>query len=69
MSKYQKLWEYVAQENKTELLLSFAEIEKLLSFPIDHSFLSFKKELLPMGFEVKKISMKEKTVKFIKSET
>lgn len=69
MSKYQKLWEYVAQENKAELLLSFAEIEKLLSFPIDHSFLSFKKELLPMGFEVKKISMKEKTAKFIKSET
>lgn len=54
MSKYQKLWEYVAAENREELLLSFEEIEKLLGFPIDHSFLSFKKELLPFGFEVKK---------------
>ncbi len=68
MSKYQKLWEYVAAENREELLLSFEEIEKLLGFPIDHSFLSFKKELLPFGFEVKKISMKEKTVRFIKTE-
>lgn len=68
MSRYQKLWEYVASENREELLLSFEEIEKLLGFPIDHSFLSFKKELLPFGFEVKKISMKEKTVRFIKTE-
>lgn len=68
MSKYQKLWEHVAAENREELLLSFEEIEKLLGFPIDHSFLSFKKELLPFGFEVKKISMKEKTVRFIKTE-
>ncbi len=66
MSKYLKLWERVAAENREELLLSFEEIEKLLGFPIDHSFLSFKKELLPLGFEVKKISMKEKTVRFIK---
>ena len=68
MNKFQKLWEYVASENREELLLSFEEIEKLLGFPIDHSFLSFKKELLPFGFEVKKISMKEKTVRFIKTE-
>ena len=68
MSKFQKLWEYVASENREELLLSFEEIEKLLGFPIDHSFLSFKKELLLFGFEVKKISMKEKTVRFIKTE-
>ncbi len=68
MSKYLKLWEHIVSENREELLLSFEEIEKLLGFPIDHSFLSFKKELLPFGFEVKKISMKEKTVKFIKTE-
>ena len=68
MNKFQKLWEYVASENREELLLSFEEIEKLLGFPIDHSFLSFKKELLPFGFEVIKISMKEKTVRFIKTE-
>lgn len=67
MSRYQKLWEYVAAENREELLLSFEEIEKLLGFPIDHSFLSFKKELLPFGFEVKKISMKEKNGEIYKN--
>lgn len=68
MSKYNALWEHVERENKKELSLTFEEIEGLLGFPIDHSFLKNKKELLPLGFEVKKISMKEKTVKFIKKE-
>lgn len=66
MSKYQKLWEYVKAENKNELTLPFEKIEEVLGFPIDHSFLTFKKELLAFGFEVSKISMKDKTVKFIK---
>lgn len=66
MSKYQKLWEFVKTENKNELTLSFEKIEEVLGFPIDHGFLTFKKELLPFGFEVSKISMKDKKVKFIK---
>lgn len=66
MSKYEKLWEYVVTQNEEELLLSFEKIAEILTFPIDHSFLSYKKELLPLGFEVKKISMKEKTVRFLK---
>lgn len=66
MSKYEILWEYVVIQNEEELLLSFEKIEEILTFPIDHSFLSYKKELLPLGFEVKKISMKEKTVRFLK---
>lgn len=66
MSKYEKLWEYVVTQNEEELLLSFEKIAEVLTFPIDHSFLSYKKELLPLGFEVKKISMKEKTVRFLK---
>ena len=68
MSKYNALWEHIERENQKELLLTFEEIENLLGFPIDHSFLNNKKELLPFGFEVGKISMKEKTVKFIKKE-
>ena len=32
--------------------------------PIDHSFLRYKKDLAGYGFEVGKISMKEKTVSF-----
>ena len=66
MSKYEKLWEYVVIQNEEELLISFEKIEEILTFPIDHSFLSYKKELLPLGFEVEKISMKEKTVRFMK---
>ncbi len=66
MSKYQKLWEYIETENKDVLTLSFEKIEEVLGFPIDHSFLTFKKELPAFGFEVSKISMKDKTVKFIK---
>lgn len=66
MSKFEKLWEHVKAQNESELTLSFEEIREILGFPIDHSFLSFKKELLPFGFEVQKISMKEKTVNFIK---
>ena len=41
-----------------------AEIESILGFPIDHSFLNFKKELPAYGYEVGKISMKAQTVAF-----
>ena len=40
------------------------EIQSILGFPIDHSFLNYKKELLAYGWNVKKISMKEETVLF-----
>jgi len=66
MSKYEPLWEYVAK-NKTEVL-SFQDIQNILGFEIDHSFLTFKKELTAYGYEVKKISMKEKCVFFGKSK-
>ena len=62
MSKYQALWNYIKNNNKDEYELSFKEIKKILGFEIDHSFLSYKKELLEYGYEVVKISMKEKTV-------
>lgn len=66
MSKYEKLWEHVKNENKDKLTLSFDEIQAILGFPIDHSFLTFKKELLFFGFEAQKISMKENKVYFSK---
>jgi len=34
--------------------------------PIDHLFLNFKKELTNYGYQVGKISMKEKSVSFEK---
>lgn len=44
--------------------LSFAEIHDVLGFEIDHSFLTYKKELIQYGYQVGKISLKEQTVIF-----
>lgn len=46
--------------------LHFAEIEKIGGVPLDHSFLTYKKELIDFGWSVQKISMKNKTVAFEK---
>ena len=64
MSKYQPLWERIQTINADKLSLSYGEIESILGFPIDHSFLTYKKELPAYGWNVKKISMKEQTVLF-----
>lgn len=66
MSKYEPLWEYLKENNKESCKLSYEEIKNILGFSIDHSFLTFKKELKEYGYEVGKISMKEKTVVFNK---
>lgn len=67
MSKYLPLWEYVSKRNDESFSLSFDEIEALLGFPVDHSFLTYKKELSDYGAKVEKISMKERRVLFIKA--
>ena len=67
MSKYQALWEYIQTINAEKISLSYSEIEGLLGFPIDHSFLRYKKELTEYGWNVKKMSMKEQTVIFERS--
>ena len=64
MSKYHPLWEHIQTIDADKLSLSYGEIESILGFPIDHSFLTYKKELLAYGWSVKKISMKEETVLF-----
>ena len=66
MSKYDALWRSVAQCGKPSLLLTFAEIASIAGVPIDHSFLTYKKELLTYGYTVAKISMKAQTVLFSK---
>ena len=66
MSKYEKLWKYLKENNKEEYKLSYEEIKNILGFDIDHSFLTYKKELKEYGYEVSKISIKEKTVDFKK---
>lgn len=62
MSKYEPLWIYLKNKKQVEYKLSFDEIKEILGFSIDHSFLTYKKELNEYGYEVLKISMKEKTV-------
>lgn len=66
MSKYEPLWNYIKDNNKDSYKLTYEEIENILGFSIDHSFLTYKKELMNYGYEVVKISMKEKTVLFNK---
>lgn len=62
MSKYSSLWIYIKEQNQEMCILSFQQIESILGFPMDHSFLQFKKELINYGFMIQKISLKEKTV-------
>lgn len=66
MSKYNPLWNYLKDENKEQYKLSFEEIKYILGFEIDHSFLTFKKELKEYGYEVGKISLKDKPIIFNK---
>lgn len=68
MSKYDMLWKYIRMCGEPQLTLTFDEIEKIAGLPPDHSFLKHKKELIACGWEVKKISMKTKSVLFVMTE-
>lgn len=68
MSKYDALWEYVQKRGENSFRLTFEEIQDIVGIPIDHSFLKYKKELSAYGYQVGKISMKERTVQFGKAE-
>lgn len=69
MSKYQKLWTWISENETDDFSLGFKEIEEICGLPLDHSFLKYKKELLEYGFEVNKISMKEQTVFFSRKDS
>lgn len=64
MSKYEKLWNFVKNSNKNEIKISFEQVKNICGFEIDHSFLNCKKELKNFGYEVAKISLKDKTILF-----
>lgn len=68
MSKYNSLWEYVRENGSQSFSLTFEEIQNLIGIPIDHSFLTYKKELTEYGYEVEKISMKKQIVAFKRIE-
>ena len=57
---------YIKEKQKVNYKLTYEEIKSILGFEIDHSFLTYKKELKEYGYEVGKISMKEKIVTFNK---
>ena len=64
MSKYEPLWKAIGRRTENSFTLTYAEIEQILGFTIDHAFLTFKKELPAYGYEVGKISMKALTMTF-----
>ncbi len=66
MSKYEPLWKYLKENYKENYKLSYEEIKNILGFDIDHSFLTYKKEAREYGYEVGRISIKEKTIVFNK---
>lgn len=68
MSKYEKLWIYLQSNHKNRYKLSYDKIKSILGFNLDHSFLTYKKEVKDYGYEVLKISMKEKIIIFTKIE-
>ncbi len=67
MSKYEPLWSWIKMHSAENFTLTFAEIQQILGFPIDHSFLAYKKELTAYGYRVDKISMKNQMVIFQKT--
>lgn len=68
MSKYNPLWIYIKKSGKQSFKLSFDEIKSIAGIAIDHSFLNYKRELLQYGYMVGKISLKDKTVSFQKTD-
>ena len=66
MSKYKALSAYVSKREEPSFRLTFDEIRQIAGLEIDHSFLTYKKELLAFGWQVGKISLKNQTVEFLK---
>ncbi len=54
MGKYIVLWEYIGQQDADRLHLSFLKTEQILGFPIDHSFLTYKKRINIIRLEGRK---------------
>lgn len=65
MSKYNPLWKFIQKNGGDALTITFEDIQQIVGFPLDHSFLNCKKELLAYGYRIEKISLNEQTV-FIK---
>ena len=66
MSKYDALWAWIRENGTDSIKLTVTEIAQIAGVPIDHSFLTYKKELQDYGYRAGKISMKEQTIVFQK---
>ncbi|MDR1008573.1 MAG: hypothetical protein LBL65_08475 [Campylobacteraceae bacterium] len=66
MSKYEPLWKVLQADGSDTLTLTFEQIKNIIGFDIDHSFLNYKKEAAQFGYQVEKISLKEKLIVFNK---
>jgi len=66
MSKYDPLWSYIQKKPGNSYMITFDEVKHVLGFEIDHSFLNFKKELKSYGFEIAKISLRDRTISYKK---
>ena len=66
MSKYDPLWKFIQQNDSFQIKLTFDEVREIAGIELDHSFLNYKKELIQYGYQVGKISLKDKTVIFNK---
>jgi hypothetical protein len=60
------IWKYLQADGSETIKLTFEAIKAIIGFDIDHSFLTYKKEAKAFGYEVGKISLKEKYVTFNK---
>lgn len=63
MSKYDPLWKHIVSLKQQNIVLSFSDIKSVLGFDNDHSFLNYKKVLIAYGYEIEKISLKDKNIK------
>lgn len=68
MSKYDPLRKRIAENRSGDFSLSFEEIEQITGFPLDHSFLNCRKELTQYGWQVGKISLKRRSMEFIRQK-
>lgn len=68
MSKYEPLWLFLKEKNQEKYKLTYKEIENILGFPIDHSFLKYKKETKEYGYEVEHIFLKGQWVSFARKK-
>lgn len=65
-NSYDRLAEWIVNNGSDRFELTFEEMATILGFEINHAFLTYKKQLLLYGYEVEKISMKNRTVRFRK---